>query len=43
MTLHYSATIFPQAHPAPCANLSLLLNYGGSLFVEQASLSIFEL
>lgn len=43
MTLHYSATIFPQTHPAPCANLSLLLNYGGSLFVEQASLSIFEL
>ena len=43
LTLHYSATLFPQSHLAPCADLSLLLNYGGSLFVEQASLSIFEI
>ena len=43
MTLHYSTVLFPQAHPGPCANLALLLNYGGSLFVEQAALSIFEL
>lgn len=43
LTLHYSTMLLPQAHPAPCANLALLLNYGGSLFVEQASLSIFEI
>lgn len=43
MTLHYSTILFPQAQPAPCAGLSLLLNYGGRLFVEQASLSIAEL
>lgn len=43
MTLHYSTILFPQAHSAPCAGLSLLLNYGGRLFVEQASLSIAEL
>lgn len=43
LTLHYSAMLFPQAHPAPCADLSLLLNYGGGLFVEQASLSICEI
>lgn len=43
LTLHYSTTLFPQAHPAPCADLSLLLNYGGSLFVEQASLNIYEI
>ena len=35
--------LFPQAHPAPCADLSLLLNYGGGLFVEQASLNIYEI
>ena len=43
LTLHYSTVLFPQACPPPCASLSLLLNYGGSLFVEQASLSIFEI
>lgn len=43
LTLHYSTILFPQAHPAPCADLALLLNYGGSLFVEQASLNIFEI
>lgn len=43
LTLHYSAMLFPQAHPAPCADLSLLLNYGGGLFVEQASLNIYEI
>ena len=43
LTLHYSTTLFPQAHPIPCADLSLLLNYGGGLFVEQASLSIYEI
>lgn len=43
LTLHCSAVLFPQMCPPPCASLSLLLNYGGSLFVEQASLSIFEI
>ena len=43
LTLHYSAVLFPQPHPVPCADLSLLLNYGGSLFVEQAALSIYEI
>ena len=43
LTLHYSTTLFPRACPAPCASLSLLLNYGGSLFVDQASLSIVEI
>lgn len=43
LTLHYSTLLFPQAHPAPCAGLSLLLNYGGSLFAERASLNIFEI
>ena len=43
LTLHYAAMLFPQAHPAPCAGLSLLLNYEGGLFVEQASLSIYEI
>lgn len=43
LTLHYSTMLFPQAHPAPCADLSLLLNYGGGLFVEQASLNIYEI
>lgn len=43
LTLHYSAVLFPQTHPVPCADLSLLLNYEGSLFVEQASLSIYEI
>lgn len=42
LSLHYSTILFPQANPAPCANLSLLLNDGGSLSVEQASLSIVE-
>lgn len=43
LTLHYSAMLFPQAHPAPCADLSLLLNCGSGLFVEQASLNIYEI
>ena len=43
LTLHCSTMLFPQAHPAPCAELSLLLNYGGGLFVEQASLNIYEI
>ena len=43
LTLHCSTVLFPQAHPAPCADLSLLLNYGSSLFVEQASLTIHEI
>lgn len=43
LTLHYSTMLFPQAHPAPCADLSLLLNYEGGLFVEQASLGIYEI
>ncbi|MBD5084541.1 MAG: hypothetical protein HDT33_05625 [Clostridiales bacterium] len=43
LTLHYSTVLFPQVCPSPCAGLSLLLDYGGSLFVEQASLNIFEI
>lgn len=43
LTLHYSTVLFPQACPPSCASLSLLLNYGGSLFVERASLSIHEI
>lgn len=43
LTLHYSTMLFPQVHPAPCADLSLLLNYGGGIFVEQASLNIYEI
>lgn len=43
LTLHYSTILFPQTHPVPCADLSLLLNYGGGLFVEQASLNIHEI
>ena len=43
MTLHYSTLLFPQAHPASCASLSLLLDYEGSLLVERASLSIAEI
>lgn len=43
LTLHYSTMLFPQARPAPCADLSLLLNYKGGLFVEQAALNIYEL
>lgn len=43
LTLHCSAVLFPQACPPPHAGLSLLLDYGDSLLVEQASLSIFEL
>lgn len=42
MTLHYSATLFPQACQASSADLSLLLNYRDSLFVDQAFLSIVE-
>lgn len=43
LTLHSSALLFPQAHLLPCADLSLLLNYKGSLSVEQASLDIYEI
>ncbi|MDE6260017.1 MAG: hypothetical protein K2M42_04035 [Oscillospiraceae bacterium] len=43
LTLHYSTVLFPQACPPPCADLSLLLDYRDSLFVEQASLNIFEI
>lgn len=43
LTLHYSATLFPQACPPSDAGLSLLLQYKDSLFVEQASLSIVEI
>lgn len=43
LTLHYSTVLFPQKHPVPCADLSLLLNYGGGLFVEQAFLNIYEI
>ena len=42
LTLHYSTMLFPREHPATCADLSLLLNCG-SLFVEQASLDMFEI
>ncbi len=42
-TLHYSAALFPRACPAPCADLSLLLNYRDRLMVEQACLNIVEL
>lgn len=42
-TLHYSAVLFPQSCKSQCANLSLLLNCGGSILVEQASMSIVEL
>lgn len=43
MTLHYSATLFPRACPEGCADLSLLLEDCGGLYVDQASLSIVEL
>lgn len=43
LTLHYSGVLFPRIHPLPCADLSLLLNYGGGLFVEQALLNIYEI
>ena len=43
LTLHYSATLSPQACPAPYADLSLLLDYSGSLNVNQATLSIVEI
>lgn len=43
LTLHYSAMLIPKACPAPCADLSLLLEHKGGLFVEQASLSIVEI
>ena len=42
LTLHYTTTLFPQDCPAPCADLSLVLNYRDRLLVEQASLSIAE-
>ena len=43
LTLHCSTVLSPRAHPAPCADLSLLLHYGGGLWVERASLSMFEI
>lgn len=43
LTLHYTTTLFPQTCSAPYADLSLLLNYNGSLYVDQASLSIVEI
>lgn len=43
LTLHCSAALFPKACPAPCADLSLLLEHRGGLFVDQASLSIVEI
>lgn len=43
LTLHYSTMLFPRASPPPYADLSLILNYEDSLFVDQASLSIFEI
>lgn len=43
MTLHYSAVLFPKECPAPCADLSLLLEHRGGIFVDQASLSIVEI
>lgn len=43
LTLHYSTVLFPRACPPPCADLSLVLNYKDSLFVDQASLSILEI
>jgi len=43
MTLHGSATLFPQTCPAPCAELSLLLNCGSGLWIEQAVLNIAEI
>lgn len=43
LTLHCSAVLFPKACPPPCANLSLLLEHKGGLFVDQASLSIVEI
>lgn len=42
-TLHYSTVLFPQSCKSQCADLSLLLNCGGNLLVEQASMSIVEL
>lgn len=43
LTLHYSTVLFPRECPPPCADLALILNYKDSLFVDQASLSIFEI
>lgn len=43
LTLRCSTVLFPQTDPAPCADLSLLLSCGSSLFVERASLDIFEI
>lgn len=42
-TVHYSTVLFPQSCKTTWADLSLLLNCGGSLLVEQASMSIVEL
>lgn len=43
LTLYNSTMLFPQAHSAPCVDLSLVLNYQNSLLVDQASLSIIEI
>lgn len=43
LTLHCSAVLFPKACPPPYADLSLLLEHRGGLFVDQASLSIVEI
>lgn len=43
LTLHYAAAVFPRECPAPCASLSLVLDYKDQLFVDQASLSVVEI
>lgn len=43
LTLHDTAVLFPRECPPPCADLSLILNYKESLFVDQALLSIYEI
>ena len=43
LTLHDSAVLFPRECPPSCTELSLVLNYKDSLFVDQASLSIAEI
>lgn len=43
MTLHGSAVLFPSACLEGCADLSLLLDYCGCLYVTQACMSIVEI
>ena len=43
LTLHDTAVLFPRECPPPCADLSLILNYKDSLFVDQALLGIYEI